>query len=98
MLAFLDVKSSLPKIYFSDSTFKLMQDYYPEFSNLMSKSKEWGNDIEQRALNNTDIVILPSHWAAKSAISDYKCIKEKIHIIPCGVNFEELPKRKDILR
>jgi len=41
LLAYLN--TNIPSIYLSDTTFKLMIDYYSCFSNLLNVSKKWGD-------------------------------------------------------
>ena len=79
---------SIPVVYFSDATFKCMDGYYDFVSNLTSLSKRWFNEMERRSLKQADALIYPSHWAAASAVNDYGCPSEKIHVIPCGGNLE----------
>jgi len=78
--------TSVPVIYFSDTTFKSMIGYYDTYSGLLPISEKWGNEVEGRAIAKADILLYPSHWAAESAIHDYGCPAGRISVIPCGGN------------
>ncbi|MGF1447691.1 MAG: glycosyltransferase family 4 protein [Pikeienuella sp.] len=87
----------VPVIYSSDATFRLIQGYYPEFTNLSRNSRRMGEQMEQSALTRADLVILPSEWAARSAIEDYGTDPAKIHVIPFGANLIDPPSRREVL-
>jgi glycosyltransferase involved in cell wall biosynthesis len=95
LLAFLNI-SDIPKVYFTDATFKAMNGYYQLFSNLIPISCKWGNDIEQRAINQADLLICPSHWVAQSVVEDYGGISDKIHVLHCGANLQAFPERDEV--
>ena len=95
ILAFLKV-SDIPKVYFTDATFKLMDEYYQSFSDLAFFSHKWGNDIEQRAINQADLLICSSHWAAQSVVDDYGAFSDDVHVLLCGANLQVLPEREEI--
>lgn len=91
------LKTDIPIVYISDSTFACMIDYYPGFSNLMDISKKWGMEIEKRAIQRAYLVICTSNWASGYALDVYKCPKEKMEIISLGANMEVLPSREKIV-
>lgn len=94
-IAFLNTK--IPIIYLSDTTFTLMVDYYPEFSNLLNVSIREGNIIEELAIKKASLVLYPSEWAAQSALKDYHADEARIHVIPFGANLEDIPPKEIIL-
>jgi glycosyltransferase involved in cell wall biosynthesis len=96
LLAYL--RTEIPIVYISDSTFRLMTDYYPAFSNLPAFNKRWGEEIEQRAISRADVLIYSSDWAADSARRDYLCDDSKVHVLPFGPNLDEVPPREEIMR
>lgn len=83
------LKTSLPIVYLSDTTFKNMINYYPNFTNLSEKSIKEGNFIEQKSLEKATLCLFPSQWAAQSAINDYHIPQDKIKVIPLGANLIE---------
>ncbi len=90
-------KTTLPLIYVTDATFKLISEFYKwEFENIPALSKWEGNHVEQKALHNCSRVILSSNWAAQSAINDYKVPAQKIHIMPLGANIDFVPAASTI--
>lgn len=91
-------ETDIPIIYSSDTTFSLVTNYYPDFSNFLKISLHEGNSVEKLALEKANLVLLPSEWAAKSAIQDYQVDPAKVHVIPYGANLEEIPEREIILR
>jgi len=82
---------SVPIVYESDATFAVMKDYYAAYSNLFGFSAREANSIERRAIRNASMLIYTSQWAAQSAVQDYQADESKIHIIPHGANFEDIP-------
>lgn len=95
-IAFLNTK--IPIIYSSDTTFALLNGYYPEYTNLLQTSIQQGNTIERLAIQQARLMLYPTEWAARSACSDYHADKEKICILPYGANLEEVPVREAILQ
>lgn len=94
-IAFLE--TNIPIIYLSDTTFKLLTNYYDDYKHLSLLSVFEGNLIEQLSINKSRQIIFSSEWAAKSAIRDYGASPEKIHVIPFGPNIETVPSLKVIL-
>ncbi|MFK5854591.1 MAG: glycosyltransferase family 4 protein [Bacteroidota bacterium] len=87
------LKTDVPIIYFSDTTFKLLYNYYDWFSNFMRISEIEGNSIERRAIKKSAITILSSEWAANSAIEYYNAPRDKVHVIPFGPNVDNIPAK-----
>lgn len=85
------LKSELPIVYTSDSTFAAMVDYYPSYSNLLGLSIREGNTVEGLAIKKANLLLYPSEWAAKSAVADYHADIARIHIVPFGANLEDAP-------
>jgi glycosyltransferase involved in cell wall biosynthesis len=90
------LKTDIPIVYYSDTTFKVFYNYYEWFSGFMNISEWEGNKIEQNALKNSSVLIFTSEWAANSAISDYGADPARVHLIPFGPNIDSLPERHEI--
>jgi glycosyltransferase involved in cell wall biosynthesis len=88
------LRTNLPIIYLSDSSFNQMKDYYNIFSNLSSFSVKESNSIERRAILKSKAIIYPSKWAADYSINFYKADFEKVKIISFGPNIDA-PKHID---
>jgi glycosyltransferase involved in cell wall biosynthesis len=95
LIAFL--KTTIPVVYLSDTTFALIAGYYPEYSNLCRLSMREGNKVEALAIDKARLVIYPSAWAAQSAVDYYSADKEKVHVVPYGANLEQVPARDQVL-
>ena len=91
-IAFL--KTTVPIIYTSDCTWKLLHNYYSKFSNILSVSIRKSDVIEKLAIQNANLFPYPSQWAADSAIHDYGADRKKISVIPWGANMDEIPSSK----
>ena len=87
------LKTNVPIIYLSDATFKLIQGYYPETSNLSFLSRFEGEFLEKRALKKASLCIPPSEWAAHSMINDYKVASSLVSVIPLGANIDSVPDK-----
>ncbi len=85
------LKTKIPLIYSTDATFKLVHNYYPEYSNIFGFSIKESNIIEQKAIKNASIIICTSQWAASSVINDYHYSPEQIFIRPRGANIDKVP-------
>jgi glycosyltransferase involved in cell wall biosynthesis len=94
-IAFL--KTDIPIIYISDTTFANMIDYYTSFSRLLDISKKQGHLIEKLAIEKSKFIIFPSEWAAYSAKNDYGVKENKIFVVPFGANIDEVPPRELIM-
>ncbi len=89
------LKTSVPVIYISDTTFHLISHYYKQdFSNVSLLSKWEANCLEKKALSKSRAIIYSSEWAAHSAVSDYKIAPGKISITPLGANIDAVPQRE----
>lgn len=87
-------KTPAPVVYISDTTFKLISNYYKsDFNNLSGLSWREGNRAEKRSLRKSDLVIYSSQWAAQSAMSDYGIQASHIAVMPLGANMDYMPGR-----
>jgi len=96
------LKTSKPIIYFSDATFKLLYEYYPNNNNYFSFQKKRAFNVEQKALLKASHLIYASDWAKESALNDYHVSSDKISVLEFGANIDDvdiLPcdKKKDSL-
>jgi glycosyltransferase involved in cell wall biosynthesis len=91
------LKTPIPIVYYTDTTFHSLYNYYEWFSGFSSFSVWEGNRIEKKALENASACIFTSEWAADSAREFYKIAGEKVHIIPWGPNLESIPLREEVL-
>lgn len=86
------LRSQSPIIYVSDATLRGMLGYYPEFSNMPDSHVRRADAIETLALSNAAQLVYPSHWAARSAIEQYKVSPSRVHVIPFGANIDAAPE------
>ncbi len=85
--------TDIPIVYTSDATFALVADYYPFYSGLPARNARVAQRLEARVLRRASLLVYPSEWAARSARADYLVRDEKVHVIPYGANFDEIPSR-----
>ncbi len=88
-IAFL--KTDLPIVLVTDSTYHVMRDYYPAFSHILDSSFRELELVASSAIQKSSLLLYASQWAADSAIKDYHAHPEKVHVIPFGANFESAP-------
>jgi glycosyltransferase involved in cell wall biosynthesis len=88
------LETEIPIVLVGDSTFSLLFDGYPGFSNLMERSVYEIKTIQDLALKKASAIIYSSAWAARSAIQDYATDPRKIHVVPFGANLDESPARE----
>lgn len=91
------LETVLPVTYTSDTTARLMFDYYPQFSGLRDSARRSADGIERRAIARADLLLYPTGWAARSAVEDYGADPAKVHVVPYGANLETLPERMPAL-
>jgi len=92
---------TIPLVYVSDATVRLMYNYYEWFSGFTFFSYRESIAVEKKALGNADLCVFSSEWAARSAIQDYGADPSRVHVIPFGANLREeeiLPFEKVIHR
>ena len=79
----------------TDLTFDLYQKtYFSNFSKFHNNSIKNGNYLEKITLKKAKLIIYASDYAAISAIKKYKIPKNKIKILPFGVDLKPLNKMK----
>jgi glycosyltransferase involved in cell wall biosynthesis len=94
-IAFL--QTNTPIVLIEDATFAILQNYYPQYSNLLGLSARQADAISQLAINNASLAIYSSEWAAQSAREIYHADAGKVHVVPFGANFDEPPSKKAAL-
>lgn len=85
-IAFLN--TNIPIIYYTDSSFGQLNEYYESFSNLFRFSAKESNFIEQKALLNATYIAYPSEWARKYVLKNYQ-LNAVPKVIPMGANIDE---------
>lgn len=84
-----NIKSNKPKVIYTDATFAGMINYYDNYSNFCNETIRQANLLEQKALDESSLVIYASDWAAQTAINHYKVNPDKIKVVPFGANISE---------
>jgi glycosyltransferase involved in cell wall biosynthesis len=85
-----------PIVFWTDASFAGMVNYYPRFMNLCQESLANGHAIEQQALDNCQLAIYSSEWAANSAIAHYRVDPQKVKVVPFGANLDRAPDLEHI--
>jgi len=89
-IAYLTV--DIPIVYIGDTTF----DLYKACLRIEDDNFESiADDIEKRAINNSDIIIYSSEWAKNNAIEHYGANPEKVKVIEFGANIDFIPLQFD---
>ncbi|MCK1307169.1 MULTISPECIES: glycosyltransferase family 4 protein [unclassified Bradyrhizobium] len=91
------VPDGVPLVYASDATFRLVEDYHPNYRNLSRAAREIAERLERDTIARADLVLYPSEWAAESAVRDYGADRARVHVIPWGANLEAAPDRGSVL-
>ncbi|HXB09215.1 MAG TPA: glycosyltransferase, partial [Puia sp.] len=94
-VAYLD--SKLPMVYVSDTTFRLISNYYRnEFERISPFSRWEGDWLERRSLERSSAIIYSSQWAADSAVKDYGIPADRIVLMTLGANMDRIPDKASI--
>jgi len=88
------LRAQMPVVYLSDATFRLMADYYPEFTAMSMSSRRAADRLERLAIEKAQQQVYPSSWAARSAVEDYGADPASVHVVPFGANVEEPVSRE----
>lgn len=89
--------SKIPMVYVSDTTFRLISNYYKnEFERISPFSRWEGDWLEKRSLERSAVLIFSSQWAADSAIRDYGIPADRVALMPLGANMDRIPERSSI--
>lgn len=91
------LQTSRLKVFHTDATFAGIIHQYPELANYPPEYMEEGHELERRALENCDLAIYSSHWAANSAVQYYKTDPSKVHVVPFGSNLSIQPPAAEVM-
>lgn len=93
-IAFL--QSALPIVLIEDATFALLHNYYPQYSNLLTRSVREIHALEGLAIKRANAVLYTSEWASRSAIQDYHADPQKVHVLAFGANLDPPPSKETL--
>jgi glycosyltransferase involved in cell wall biosynthesis len=96
VLAYLETHA--PIVYLSDATFRLMVDYYADFTRVIPSHLRMAEELERLSIQKASQLVYPSMWAAQSAVKDYGADPSKVNVVPFGANMENPPSREDAIR
>jgi glycosyltransferase involved in cell wall biosynthesis len=91
------VPEGVPLVYASDATFRLIEDYHPNYRNLSRATRESAERLERDTIARADLILYPSEWGAESAVRDYGADSARVHVIPWGANLMAAPDRGSVL-
>ncbi len=86
-----NLNKDLKTILYADATLESLMRFYPEYSKYTQACLADGKHIDQQVIDNSDLLIYTSKWAANSAINDYNADPSKIFIVPFGANLDYTP-------
>jgi glycosyltransferase involved in cell wall biosynthesis len=92
------LRTSIPAVYLSDATVRLMLAYYSDFTGMLPSQIKVADGLERAAIKKASQLVYPSSWAGSSAINDYGAKPSKINIVPFGANLDNPPSREEALR
>ena len=96
-VAIAHIQTPKPIVYWTDSTFDGMVDYYPAFTGLSRRTLRNGHALEQSALDRCSLALFPSQWAVNSAIENYRVDPSKLQVVPFGSNVADPPSHDEVL-
>lgn len=86
-----ELQISCPIIYVTDATASLLNSYYPQRQALSEQNVQWLHECELATINRADAVLVPTQWAADSALQDYGAEASRLHVFEWGGNLDNLP-------
>lgn len=90
------LETDLPIVYFSDATWRKVLEYHEVYSNLPAMLRRSGEEIEQRAISRSRLLLYASQWAAASAIRDYGADPQRVRVDFIGANLLDPPTRSSV--
>jgi glycosyltransferase involved in cell wall biosynthesis len=94
---FAKLDSKKLKVFWADAVFANMINYYPGYSSLCEESIRDGNLMELAALQNSDVAVFSSEWAAQAAIHHYGINPQKVKVVNYGANIDVNYSLQDIV-
>lgn len=92
-------KTSVPSVYYTDTTFGLISKFYKnDFANASAITLWEGNVLERRSLKKSSLAILTSNWARQSVIDDYGIDPKKALVGLLAANVDAAPPKEVIYR
>jgi glycosyltransferase involved in cell wall biosynthesis len=91
------LRTDVPIVYLSDTTWRDIVDYYSDHSNLSGFARRQGEQVERLAISKARAIIMPSEWAARAASEHYGAPPAWVHQVPFGANLLEPPSRDQAL-
>lgn len=91
------LKTEIPIIYETDTTFQSMVNYYEEFKNLAPLAIRYGNKLEKMALQKAAKIVTTSKWAMDAMINYYGIEKSKITVIAPQLFLKDIPAKNEVL-
>jgi glycosyltransferase involved in cell wall biosynthesis len=89
-------KNGIKKILYTDSTLDNLLNFYSNYFSLSEEAVSEAQQIEQQAIESSDLLIYTSKWAADAAINKYKADPKKVFIVPFGANINCAPAPGEI--
>jgi len=88
ILSFAYLKCKQPLVAWVDTSLAGLINFYPSFSNFCNETKKNIYAVEKAALEQCQLIIFPSDWAAQVVIKTYGIEPSKIKVITGGSNLE----------
>jgi len=92
--AFLETK--IPIVYWTDSVYAALANFYPHFRFHHPDTAWDAHEITVAALKNAKLLLLSSQWAARHAVEFYGISKKKIKVVPFGANLDVTHRYSDV--
>ncbi len=92
------LRSKRPKVFYTDATFAGILAGDPAWKRYPKRYLAMGHALEQASLDNCDLAIYASQWAARTAREHYQVDESKIRVVPFGANFTTAPSAIDVAR
>jgi glycosyltransferase involved in cell wall biosynthesis len=90
------IEKDIKKILYTDSTLDNLLNFYANYRHLDQRTVQEAQDLEQQAINNSNLLIYTSQWAADSATDHYGADPTKVFVVPFGANLRSLPNRMEV--
>jgi glycosyltransferase involved in cell wall biosynthesis len=92
------LECNAPIVVVHDATWHQLVDFYPDYArtSMARETMDDGFELDSLALQNCDLALFSSQWAASSATSDYRIDPAKVAARPFGANLVNAPHRSEL--
>jgi Glycosyltransferase len=88
------IRTTIPIALVEAATFAQRRRYDQDYTNLLASAATRADEVESRAYNKADAILLNSQWAAQSMIQEYCIDPQRVYSVPFGAPLLTMPPKE----